>query len=334
MTAAVVLLVYALALAVLAPRLLARGWVDRAPRLAVAAWQAVTASVVLAVVLGALALTFPTMRVSGNLAELLQECVLALRERYASPGGAAVAGAGVVLAVGVAGRVGWCAMAALIRAAAKRRQIREVLAVVGHTDRVRNVVVVDHDEPAAYCVPGARRRIVVTSAALDRLDDVQLRAVLAHERAHLRARHDLVIAWAGALAAAFPRVALFSTGRAEITRLVELLADDAAVAGTDRLTVAEALLNLGGAGGPVGAVAAGGSTTGNRIRRLLAGQPPIRRVHALLGSAAAAALLALPVLVLATPAVLALGSHYCPPEQVTMAGPDCTALDCSMAARR
>jgi hypothetical protein len=215
-----------------------------------------------------------------------------------------------------------------------------MLAVLGRPDPGWNIVIVDHDVPAAYCVPGTRRRIVVTSGALMALDDEQLRAVLAHERAHLRGRHDLVIAGAVALARAFPRVGFFHTAHVEVVRLVELLADDAAVRGSDRLTVADALLAVGG-GGPVGALAAGGSAAGARVRRLIAGQPPLGRGRTVLGSFAAVALLAVPVLVLAVPAVLAFGSHYCPGERamtsqgtmtahaMTAVGPDCPMSGCA-----
>ena len=55
-------------------------------------------------------------------------------------------------------------------------------------------VVLDDPRPAAYCVAGRPAAIVVTSGALAVLDQPQLEAVLAHERAHLaqrppRARH-------------------------------------------------------------------------------------------------------------------------------------------------
>lgn len=318
MSAALALLTYAMVLAGVAPRMMMRGWVDRAPRAAIAIWQAIAGSVVMAIVLGAMALTFPTMRVSANLAMLLQECALALRDHYASPGGAVAAGTGAVLALAVIARLTWCIGLALMRAAAQRRRIRNTLAVLGRTGPSGQVVVVDSDTPAAYCVPGTRRRIVVTTAALDALDDAQLHAVLAHERAHLRGRHDLVIAGAAALAQAFGRVRLFRLAHDEVVRLVELLADDVAVRGSDRLTVAEALLTLGSAG-PAGALSAGGSATGARVRRLIAGHRPLGRARTAACSASVAALLAAPVLVLAAPAVLAWSSHYCPPCEAVSA---------------
>lgn len=334
MTVALALLAYAVVLALVAPRVLVRGWADRAPRVAIAAWQAATVSVILAVVLGAVALAFPAMRISANLAEVLRECVMALRAHYASPGGAATAGTGAVLALGVIGRVAWCAAAALARAGATRRRMRNGLTILGRRDQARQVVVVDCGTPAAYCVPGTRRRIVVTTAALKVLDDAQLEAVLAHERAHLNGRHDLVIAGAAALARAFGRVRLFHRAHQEIVRLVELLADDAAARRSDRLTVAEALLAVATGAGPAGALAAGGSAAGARIRRLIAGHRPLGRLRTAAGSLAVAGLLAVPVLVLAAPAMLALSSHYCPPQQVVVvSAPDCSGSACASVGR-
>src|SRR2546430_14723723 len=66
-------------------------------------------------------------------------------------------------------------------------------------------ILLDHDEAAAWCLPGAGGQVVLTTAAVHALDEAQLAAVLAHERAHQRGRHHLLVALAGSLAAAFPR---------------------------------------------------------------------------------------------------------------------------------
>ena len=51
-------------------------------------------------------------------------------------------------------------------------------------------------------------------------------AVLAHERAHLRERHDLVLLPFTALARAFPWSVLVQRSYASVALLVEMLADD------------------------------------------------------------------------------------------------------------
>ena len=56
-----------------------------------------------------------------------------------------------------------------------------------------DVVILDHDAPAVYCLTYGRHRIVVSGGALAVLTLEQIRAVLAHERAHLRGRHHAML---------------------------------------------------------------------------------------------------------------------------------------------
>jgi Zn-dependent protease with chaperone function len=311
---AVALLGYAALLLSAGAGLLARaGWADRAPRLAVAAWLALTGSAVLSVILGGLALVVPTVRVSADLSALLAACAMMLRARYAHPGGAALAGAGAVLGLAVIARVTWCTAAALARAGRARRRHRRGLALAGRHDGRLGAVLVDHHEAAAWCLPGGGRQVVLTTAAAEALDAVQLTAVLAHERAHQRGRHHLLVSLAGSLAAAFPRVPAFRHGHEQVARLVELIADDAAAAASPRLKVAEALLALA-APAPVAAAAlgAGGSATAARIRRLIATPAPLGRSRAAAGLATVTVLAVFPVLVLAGPAAAVSGHRYCP----------------------
>jgi Zn-dependent protease with chaperone function len=56
------------------------------------------------------------------------------------------------------------------------------------------VRIIDGDRPTVYCLPG-RRRIMLTTGALTRLDDGELDAVLAHERAHLSGRTTSCSRW-------------------------------------------------------------------------------------------------------------------------------------------
>ena len=79
MIVAVALLGYAALLLTAGAAALARArWADRAPRLAVAAWLALTGSAVVSVVLGGVALVVPTIHVSASLSALLAACVMAL----------------------------------------------------------------------------------------------------------------------------------------------------------------------------------------------------------------------------------------------------------------
>jgi Zn-dependent protease with chaperone function len=309
--AALALLGYAALLLIAAPaRLAAARWPDAAPRLAIAAWFALTGTAVASVLAGGLALMVPTVRVSADLSRLLASCVMALRAQYAHPGGAAMTGAGAVLALAVLARVSWCTVRALARAARARRRHRLQLSLVGRPDPRLGAVVVRHHEAAAYCLPGRGSRIVVTTGAMDALDDGQLRAVLAHERAHLRGRHHLLVTFAAALCAAFPRVPAFRIASEEVARLAELRADDAASAAAHRLAVAGALLSLG-AGVPAAALGAG-TASADRVRRLIDGPAAISRSRAVSVAVTAATAALVPLLLLAGPAASARGMNYCP----------------------
>lgn len=306
MIAAAGLLAYAaLLLAAGAPALARASWPDRAPRLGIAAWLALAASAITSVVLGGAALMVPTARVSSGIAWLIAVCQMALRAQYAQPGGAVLAGAGGVLAVTLTARVIWCTVATLGATARAGRRHRRWLRLAGREDARLGVLIIDHGEPAAYCVPGARCPVVLTTGALRVLDDTQLAAVLAHERAHQSGRHHLLVALAAVPAAAFGRVPAFRHARDQVARLAELAADDAAAARSARLAVAEALLTLGAA--PTGALGAGGSTAAARVRRMIAAPNPLSRAASMGGMLAVAALIVFPPILLAAPAVGILG---------------------------
>jgi len=161
---------------------------------------------------------------------------------------------------------------------------------------VADAVVIESARPAAYCVPGRPSAIVLTSGALAVLDPGQLTAVLAHERAHLAGRHHLLIALTRGLAATFPAVPLFTRGPAEVARLAEMCADDAAARRSSRPTLVAALLAMG-TGAPVAVPAAALAATTcavtARVQRLLEPAPRARNARNRLALATVILLLAL-----------------------------------------
>ena len=214
MIAAAALLGYAaLLLTAGAPVLARAGWPERAPRLAMAAWIALAFSAIVSVVLAGLVMLVPAPRVSRGISWLLAMCGMQLRARYAHPGGAALGAVGVLVALVLAGRLAWCAVATLTATARAGRSHRLRLRLAGRQDDRLGALVVEHSEPAAYCMPGANHPVVLTTAALRLLDDTQLTAVLAHERAHQSGRHHLLVSLAAIPAAAFPWVPAFRHAR-------------------------------------------------------------------------------------------------------------------------
>jgi len=106
--------------------------------------------------------------------------------------------------------------------------------------------ILDHPVAVAYCVPGVRHaRVVVSRGLLTTLGPRELRAVLAHEDAHVIGRHDLVIQPFIAWQQTFPFLRPAWEATAAVSLLVEMLADDVAARRTSGKTLAKALAQLG-----------------------------------------------------------------------------------------
>jgi Zn-dependent protease with chaperone function len=159
--------------------------------------------------------------------------------------------------------------------------------------------ILDVKQPLAYCLPGVRSRVVVSEGTLKALSDNEIAAILTHERAHLRARHDLVLEMFTAVHAAFPRFVRSASALDAVRLLIEMLADDAAVRTAGPTPLARALVACASGRTPSGALAAGGPTTVLRVRRL--GGRPNSLVLAAFAYLAAAAVLFVPTMALAVP---------------------------------
>jgi Zn-dependent protease with chaperone function len=287
-------------------------WTQRSPRLGICAWQALTASVVLSVVLGGATLALPALPAVDGLADLLQACVSAVRAHYTTPGGAAASSLGALVVVAVAGRLGLVFAAESWTLHRCRMVQRRSLRLVAQRHGDTGVLVVPHHTAAVYCIPGRRGTIVFTSAALATLDPPQVEAVLAHERAHLNRRHHRVLAVAAMLQKAFPFVPAFRAAHVELVRLVEMQADDAALAASERRVLATALIALASSAVPRGAIGAGGTAALARVHRLARSARPLGVRRSSLIVAAMLTLVAVPLLIAAAPAALAAASDYCP----------------------
>jgi Zn-dependent protease with chaperone function len=165
--------------------------------------------------------------------------------------------------------------------------------------RGRDLRVLEVAQPLAYCLPGVRRRVVVSEGTLDSLTEDEVAAILSHERAHLRARHDLVLEAFTAAHAAFPRFVRSASALDAVQLLAELLADDAAVRVAGRAPLARALVACASGRAPLGALAAGGAHTLLRVRRLSGSGNSLWVSTA--AYLAAAAVLVVPTIALAIP---------------------------------
>jgi Zn-dependent protease with chaperone function len=310
MTIAVCLFLYSFVVVVLAPRLLLRCTrTGVAPRLGVAAWLAAIGSVVLSWLAAATLLVVAFVSQRGRSGPILRDCFVMLRSVALGRFGALVQ-VGLLTLAGLAALTVALLAVRLARALARTwtmsRKHGEMARLVGRRLPGLDAVVLDAPERFVYCVAGRTQMIVVTSATLDMLDERQLNAVLSHERAHLAGRHHMLIAITRGLARILPRVALFTISAAEIARLLEMCADDAAARVHGPRTVLGALLAISGAvPAPAVALGATGVDMVARAERLAIPPGPARRVRARL------ALTAVAIFVVTAPALTAIGLALC-----------------------
>jgi Zn-dependent protease with chaperone function len=153
--------------------------------------------------------------------------------------------------------------------------------------------VLDHATPVAYCLPGRRSRLVLSVGTLQALDPGQVVAVLAHERAHLRERHDLVVLPFVAWGATAPFVQGMVRAQVAVAALIEMRADDVAAAHTQPAELACALRTVGGAA-PAAALVSFVTALDRRLARITTPPAPLPSPVWALVRVAAAVLVALP----------------------------------------
>jgi Zn-dependent protease with chaperone function len=284
---ALVFSILALALVGPVPALLARAsWPMRAPRAAVVLWQAIALAAVLSAFSAGLALAARLFSPSPD--------------EFTTMGAPMWLAAVLVFAVTVV--IGARLMVAVVEVAVgtrRRRAHHRMMVDLLGARELGGIRVLDVSEPLAYCLPGVRSRVVVSRGTVSALTDPELAALLRHERAHLRARHDLVLEAFTAVHTAFPRFVRSGSALSAVRLLVELLADDTAVRAGGRRPLARALVTCACGPTPVGAMAAGGPSTVVRVRRLSG--PPNSSLLSVGAYLAAAAILVVPTIAVAVP---------------------------------
>ena len=278
------------------PALLARAtWTMRAPRASIVLWQSIALAAVLSAFSAGIAIASrlfvpgpdgrPTATITSEIEVLGWPLWIAYVLVFALT---LLIGARLVVSV----------VQVAIATRRRRAHHRMVVDLVGKS-RKSGLRVLDVPQPLAYCLPGVRSRVVVSQGTLTTLEDREVTAILSHERAHLRARHDLVLEMFTAVHAAFPRFVRSASALDAVRLLIELLADDAAVRATGPTPLARALVACAAGRTPAGALAAGGPTTVLRVRRL--GGRGNSLVLAMTAYLAAAAVLVVPTVALAVP---------------------------------
>ncbi len=154
----------------------------------------------------------------------------------------------LIMGIGVLvwARFWWAAWQVWRETSQRRARHRELVDLLGEPHGALPAVrVLAEQTPVAYCIPRLRDpRVVISSGAVASLDDEALRAVLEHERSHVRTRHDLVLEAFGVLHRAFPRVLRTDAPLRQSQVMVELMADDAARRVTGDRPLARAIVAL------------------------------------------------------------------------------------------
>ncbi len=195
----------------------------------------------------------------------------------------------------------------LVRTARTRARHRELLELLVGPATDVDARVLDSPVPAAFCIPGARPLLVLSSGMVEELDADQLAAVVAHERAHLRERHHLLLLPFVAWRAALPVLPAADRAHDAVRDLVEMRADDVALRAltgpTPRRTLAQAIVAAAEGGAPHGALAVNGGPLAQRVTRLLDPPAPLPRWARPAALTSAVALLLVPTALLLAPAV-------------------------------
>jgi hypothetical protein len=281
-----------LTLSLLAPRLLASArWTDRAPVAGVLLWQSLTLTAVLCALGVVLAAPEEVARAAGA---RHPETVAALLFSLA------VAGTIVIRLIVSLVRVS-------SRARARRARHRMLVDLLDSVERHEGlggeeIRVLDGALPLAYCVPGREPRVVLSDGVLRTLDSEQVDAVLAHERAHLRHKHELVMESFTAFYRAVPGPLRSKVPLDAVHLLLEMVADDAARRRTGSAPLRAALARLSDAV-PLAEEVTADPEGESRRRRLARLDVPDSRSTAVTaaGVAAAAGLLVLPTVIVVVP---------------------------------
>lgn len=291
------LLVLGIVLAEPVSRKLARArWPARDPVGGLLVWQAVGLSGGLAL-LGA-GVVYGVAPLGSSLAEAVPVLADALAAGRLPAGLGVPQVVALLLALALALRLVGVLAAVSLRTMRMRARHRDLLDLLGTPwPAVPGAHVLDHPVPVAYCLPGLRSRLVLSAGVLDALDVDGVWAVLAHERAHLRERHDLVVLPFVAWGATAPFVRGMVCAQVAVAALIEMRADDVAACRVAPAQLTGALRSMGSAA-PAAALSSFTAALEHRLERISTPPPPLPLALAVLVRLVAVGLVALPTALL------------------------------------
>ncbi|MGH3981409.1 MAG: M56 family metallopeptidase [Pseudonocardiaceae bacterium] len=188
--------------------------------------------------------------------------------------------------------------AAFLRHTLQRRQLHRK-----HLDLLRiltgggatpgSTLWLDVPQPMAYSVAGRPALIVATEGLRRCLPTEAVAAVLAHERAHLRGRHHVMVTIAEALAVALPWLPLMRHSPYLVRALVEVSADAVAAHSHSAGAVRTALLGMSAGPAPAHALGMAPNCIALRLAVLSSGRSEHGRLRRTLRSGLAGTIAAL-----------------------------------------
>lgn len=324
LTASYLLAGLAIVLAWPAPVVLSRSrWTSRSPFTALLLWQAIALAGGLSMI-GAF-LVWGLEPLGANLISALDGLRLVLLGGPAAPRLEAVHVFALSTALLLGAHLVFTLLLTAYKVTRQRARHRRLLALLSDpSPTTPGTVVLEHRAPVAYCLPGLNGSVTVLSRGLlDALDAEGLRGVIAHERAHLEQRHDLLVLAFESWHQALPWLPTSRLARLAVQELIEMLADDAALQQVSRASLLRSLLAVAGGENQQPADARGSAGRADssplvpadvglpttelsslRLKRLLspAAELPVRGRLAVL--TAAALLLCVPTLALIAPGLL------------------------------
>ncbi|MDJ0313197.1 M56 family metallopeptidase [Arthrobacter sp. H35-D1] len=309
------LAILAVALAWPVPVFLARAaWPARAPVAAMVLWQSIALAGGLSMI-GAM-LCYGLVPLGDNLASGLQGLAQIVVGRQSLDTLGLVHAFALSAAALLSAHLIFTLWLTFFRIERQRRRHRDLLNLLSSPSIDRpDTLVISHQAPVAYCLPGGSRSVTVLSEGLlDLLSPEELRAVLLHEQTHLSQRHHLLLWSFAAWRSALPWLPTSKLAQHAVSSLIEILADEVALRSVSKATLvtAIALVASGSAQLPADSLVADNAakidtpeTTSARLGRLLAPAPALSAGRQGLVVAGALLLLALPTALLLVPGILA-----------------------------
>jgi Zn-dependent protease with chaperone function len=272
-------------------------WPHKAPRAAIALWQAIGVTGALAAVGAGVALAVEPLHTGllSGLGDLLHGSTaghpLPIKGIYEAIGLTLSANVVAILVAGV--------VITASRTIASRRRHRILLDLVStRSDQAPGAVLLSDSRATAYCLPGRRSRIVVSAGALDLLDSRELAAVVEHERGHVQERHHLILLPFASMIEMLNWMPYVSRAPRAVRALLEMAADDYATRFHPPRVLASALIRMVHPSSvPTCAFGASSGSVTNRVKRLI---DPHRKssVVAVTAGVAAVVLVIVPVVIM------------------------------------